>query len=171
MNTIPSDAKHELRIKHANRADLGFLLWRNRQNDDEGRFFSYEETIAAAALLLWGYSIADAATLVDRDIVVALPHVSGLDISDLVGDDFAYTLGMVRFTDGSIWEVLADLDIDVAESAVSEYSPLYQAVATRNLEPSPGESMMHRVEQLLTLGRIDRAGRFVRRSGAVSIAA
>jgi hypothetical protein len=171
VNTIPTDAEHELRVTHANRADLGILIWRDRDGSTAGRYFSYAETIAVAALLLQGRSVSAAATLVDQSIAVALPYVPGLNTYDLVGEYYLFSLGMVRFSDGSTWEVLADLDIGHAEIAVNERSPLYHAVATRNLAPSSGESIMHRVEQLLTLGRFDGAGRFVQQSEALSIAA
>lgn len=171
MNTIPRDAEHELRATHANRPDLGILVWCDHDGSTAGRYFSYEETIAVAALLLQGRTMPAAATLVDQSIAVALPYVPGLNTYDLVGEYYLCSLGMVRFSDGSTWEVLADLDIGHAEIAVNERSPLYHAVATRNLAPSSGESIMHRVEQLLTLGRFDGAGRFVQQSEALSIAA
>lgn len=171
MNTIPADAEHELRVTHANRADLGILIWRDHDGSTAGRYFSYAETIAVAALLLQGRSVSAAATLVDQSIAVALPYVPGLNTYDLLGEYYPCSIGMVLFSDGSTWEVLADLDIGHAEVALNERSPLYNAVATRNLAPSSGESIMHRVEQLLTLGRFDGAGRFVQQSDALSIAA
>ena len=171
MNTLPTDIEHELRLNHANRADLGLLVWRDHDGDTHGRYFSYEQTIAVAVLILQGRSISAAATLVDQAIAITVPYVPGLNGYDLVGEYYFGSNGLVRLSDGTLWEVLVDLDIRHPDFAVNERSPLYQAIATRNLARSTCETFMHRIEQLLTLGSCDVAGRFVEQSVATNIAA
>jgi hypothetical protein len=153
MTDLPFDLEDELRLNHANRAELGLLAWRNHSGSCEGRWFSYEEVIAIAALLLLGWDSSAAATLVDQSMAIAVPYISGLNGYELVREHNIHSPGLIRLSDASTWEVFVDPDIRFTEFSATEGSPHYQVVATRGLTHSAGECVFQRINHLMSFKR------------------
>ena len=160
MNTIPDDVEEHLRLSFAHRTELGMLVWRQHSPGRQGQYYDYQQTIAIAHLMLRGWSFGDAAKMVDASFVIAVPYLRGYESCKVEVPYFVLRVGYSRLTDGTIWEVLGDVDFPNAWNVVEDETSDYGAVATRNLQRST-EPLFTRVGNLVTNGAIDDEGRFV----------
>ncbi|GAA0677880.1 hypothetical protein FHT00_003609 [Sphingomonas insulae] len=164
MITLSRDLKSYLEpaIAHhcTNRVDVGLFAFsgcgRSRRGIKE--VFSYNDTIAIAALVIKGFTIRDAAAYVRQGFVAAAPHRSSEKLAECENQQHELRVGFFRLADGGIWSVTAD--IDTKATPPSQIEGDFFAVATRGatiVDEDPVDHARHLVTECDARGLAVRA--------------
>ncbi|TFU06195.1 hypothetical protein EUV02_04070 [Polymorphobacter arshaanensis] len=149
-----------MNIEFANRTEIGLCVWSCHDTYEHipELFFDYEDVLATAALVLDGWSVVSAASVVHHSLVYAVPVVFGQDrgLPDFADPVGRLEMFQVRLPDGTIWAIMADNDMLRRPRGIPVDDKKYGACATRGLTRSD-EDIFTRVANLLTRIELPRS--------------